>query len=581
MKTKVLSALMAFLTLTLPVAAHGAERENVVTDGAGWYLWDEVGNLTIEGREATGKTAVVAAGKYEASQAGIDILQADGNAVDAAVAVAFALSVTEPNSSGIGGGGFMTIRSESGETVFIDYRERAPKAATPALWQRDAENKVNGGQNMTGGKAVAIPGEIAGLWHVFNEYGSGNVIWQDIIAPAIKLAEEGFLVTPTFYNDMVGSYDAMIAYPEFGGIFLNELDLNYQVGEVFKNPGMAKTLKMIAEGGKDAFYTGELAEAMVNIINKYGGIHTLEDFANYEVRVMEPVKGTYRGYQILSSPLPSSGGTHIIQALNIMENFDIKAMGSNTFEDIQVMVSAFKMIFNDRSKFMGDPDYVEVPMKGLLDKGYTKAQAEQIKMDAILAYQDVDPWIYEHEDTTHFSVADAKGNVVAVTQTINGVFGAKVAPAGYGFVLNNEMGDFSPDATSPNAIAPGKTPLSSMSPTLVLREDGSPFMTLGSPGAMRIITTVAQVISNVIDHGLSIQEAINMPRIFNNTSSPISYENRIDKEVIDALIKLGYEVAESDPFNRSFGSVQGILYGEDGTLYGGSDPRRDGKALGF
>ncbi len=575
----ILALLLAILMVSAPVLAMASE--NVVTDGQGWYLWDETGTLTIDGRDAVGETAVVSAGKYEASVAGVEVLKAGGNAVDAAVAVAFALSVTEPNSSGLGGGGFMNIRSESGDVVFIDFRERAPQAATPALWQLNAEGRVIANQNYYGGKAVAIPGEVAGLWYAFNTYGSGNVTWADIIAPAIKLAEEGFLVTPTLNNDMSGAYNNMVGYPEFGEIYLNELGLNYEVGDLIKIPALGKTLRMIAEGGADAFYTGDLAQAMVDVINKYGGVYTLDDFANYEVRVMEPVYGTYRGYQIYSSPLPSSGGTHIIQALNILENFDMAAMGQNTMDSIHVMSESYKLLFYDRGKYMGDPDYVEVPNKGLLSKDYAAEQAKQITMDAKLEYAEVDPWIYEHEDTTHFSVADAKGNMVGVTQTVNGGFGAQIAPKGYGFVLNNEMADFSSNPESPNAIAPGKTPLSSMSPTIVLKEDGSPFMVIGSPGATRIITTLIQIISNVVDHGMGIQEAINAPRTFNNVTSAVSYENRIPKEVIDALVAMGYEVSESDGWNRSFGSVQGVLYNDNGSLQGGADPRRDNKALGY
>lgn len=558
--------------------AETSTTENRVTDGNGWYLWDETGALTLEGREATGENVVVSSGKYEASQAGLDIIAMGGNAVDAAVAVSFALGVTEPNSSGIGGGGFMTIRSENGDIQFLDFRERAPAAATPDMWQLNDEGKVIGGQNMIGGKSVGIPGEVAGMWTAFEKYGSGNVTWEQLIEPAIKLAEEGFLVTPTLYNDMSSNYDNMIAYPEFGSIYLNDLDLNYQVGEIFTNPALAKTLRLIAEGGKDAFYTGELAEAMVAETNKYGGIFTLADLENYEVMEYEPVSGTYRGYQIYSSPLPSSGGTHVVQALNIMENFDIAAMGHNTTETLHVMSEAFKMAFFDRGKYMGDPNYVDVPMTGLLSKDYAAQQAAQIQEGVVNEYVEVSPWQYEHEDTTHYSVADAAGNMVSVTKTVNGIFGSKVAVGG--FMMNNEMGDFSSNATSPNAIAGGKTPLSSMSPTIVLKEDGTPFMVLGSPGATRIITTCTQIISNVIDHGMDMQEAIDAARIFNNATSAISYENRIDATVISELEAMGNEVTESDPFNRSFGSVNAVMYGEDGLLHGGADPRRDGKALG-
>lgn len=568
---------------TAPAETEAAAEEggNRVTDGEGWYLWDESGNLTLEGRGAEGKTAVVAAGKYEASKAGLEILQAGGNAVDAAVAVSFALGVTEPNSSGIGGGGFMTIHSANGDNVFVNFREKAPAASTTDIWRLDANGKVIGNQKSIGGKSVGIPGNVKGMEYAFQNYGSGNVTWEEVLAPSIKLAEEGFIVTPTLYNDMFGSYDAMITYPEFGNVYLNELGLNYQVGDTFKNPDLAKTLNMIAEGGANAFYTGPIAQKMVDTVTKYGGLFTMEDLAEYEVKVMEPVTGTYRGYQIISSPLPSSGGTHVIEALNIMENFDIASLGFDSPEKLHIMTEAFKMCFHDREEFMGDPDYVDVPVNGILSKERAKELASQIDPAVAANYEQISPWQYEHEDTTHFSVADAEGNMVSVTQTVNGLFGAKIIPDGYGFVLNNEMDDFSADPESPNAIAGGKVPLSSMSPTIVLKEDGSPFMVLGSPGATKIITTVTQIISNVIDFNMGMQEAIDAPRLFNNAQASIQYETRLNEESMKKLEELGNELKPSDEFNRTFGSVNAVMYNEDGTLSGGADPRRDGKALGY
>lgn len=553
----------------------------VVSDGEGWQLWDESGNLTLEGRDATGTKAVVASGKYEASKAGIDILKEGGNAVDAAVAVSFALGVTEPNSSGIGGGGFMTLHSEDGDTIFVNFREKAPGAATPDMWQTDAEGNVIGNQKSIGGKSVGVPGNVRGMEYIFNEYGSGNVTWEQVLEPAIELAEDGYIVTPTLYNDMFSSYDAMVNYQEFGKVYLNDMGLNYQVGETFKNPDLAKTLKQIAENGADAFYTGSMAQKIVDTVNKYGGVMTMEDLANYQVEVMEPAKGTYRGYQILSSPLPSSGGAHVIEALNIMENFDIGEMGFGSLENLHVMTEAFKMCFHDREEFMGDPNYVDVPINGIMSKERAAALAAEITPGTAVQYEQISPWQYEHEDTTHFSVADANGNMVSVTQTVNGIFGSKLIPDGYGFILNNEMDDFSADPESPNAIAPNKVPLSSMSPTVVLKEDGTPFMVLGSPGATKIITTVTQVISNVIDHGMTMQEAINAPRLYNSATGSILHETRFDQAAIDGLAALGNEMEASDDYNRTFGSVNAVMYSEDGTLLGGADPRRDGKALGY
>lgn len=550
-----------------------------VTDGNGWYLWDDSGNVNMEGRGAVGENAMIASAKVEASQAGVEILKAGGNAVDAAVAVGFALGVVECNYSGLGAGGFMTIHSEDGEVVFLDFRERAPQAATPDMWPKDSKGNVIGNQKAIGGKSVGVPGEVAGLSYAFEKYGSGNVTWEEVLQPAIKLAEEGFYVAPNLGEVWKDYYGWMLDYPEFGDIYLKDDGMTYEVGELFKTPALAKTLRKIAEEGKDAFYKGSMAEAMVNRINKYGGVFTVEDFENYTVKEMEPVRGTYRGYQIISSPLPSSGGTHVVEALNVLENFDVASMEHNSAENLHYLAEAFKIAFNDRALYMGDPEYVDVPIGGLTSKEYAKKQAEQIQPDKATVYEEVNPWTYEHKDTTHFSVADKDGNMVAVTQTHN--YPSGVAMNEYGFIFNNEMDDFSADPESPNAIAPGKTPLSSMSPTVVLKEDGSPFMVLGTPGATRIITTVTQLISNVIDHGMTIQEAIDAPRIFNTSTSAVAYEGRIDKSVIAELVEMGYEMDEKEEIDKYFGNANAVYYGDDGKLYGGSDFRRDSKSFGY
>lgn len=550
-----------------------------VTDGNGWYLWDDSGNINMEGRGAVGENAMIASAKVEASQAGVEILKAGGNAVDAAVAVGFALGVVECNYSGLGAGGFMTIHSEDGEVVFLDFRERAPQAATPDMWPKDSKGNVIGNQKAIGGKSVGVPGEVAGLSYAFEKYGSGNVTWEEVLQPAIKLAEEGFYVAPNLGEVWKDYYGWMLDYPEFGDIYLKDDGMTYEVGELFKTPALAKTLRKIAEEGKDAFYKGPMAEAMVNRINKYGGVFTVEDFENYTVKEMEPVRGTYRGYQIISSPLPSSGGTHVVEALNVLENFDVASMEHNSAENLHYLAEAFKIAFNDRALYMGDPEYVDVPIGGLTSKEYAKKQAEQIQPDKATVYEEVNPWTYEHKDTTHFSVADKAGNMVAVTQTHN--YPSGVAMNEYGFIFNNEMDDFSADPESPNAIAPGKTPLSSMSPTVVLKEDGSPFMVLGTPGATRIITTVTQLISNVIDHGMTIQEAIDAPRIFNTSTSAVAYEGRIDKSVIAELVEMGYEMDEKEEIDKYFGNANAVYYGDDGKLYGGSDFRRDSKSFGY
>ena len=553
---------------------------NAPTDGQGWYLWDENGTINMTGRGAQGQNAVVASAKVEASQAGLAVLQKGGNAIDAAVATAFALAVVEPNASGIGGGGFMLVHTAQGESVFLDFREIAPAAAAIEQYALDENGMVVTAEKSAGGKSVAIPGEVAGLWYAYEHFGSGKVEWAELIQPAIDLARGGYILTQTLQADISDTYNYMLTNEELGGLFLEDLFVP-EVGTTMYNEAMAVTLEKLAADGRDAFYTGEIAQAMVDSVQEAGGFMTMEDLANYEVRVDEPVQGTYRGYQVLSSPLPSSGGTHVIEALNIMENFDLAGYGFGSTENLHLLTEIFGIVFKDRSLYMGDPNYIDVPESGLVSKEYAAAAAAQLTETSIADYSDVDPWQYEHEDTTHFSVADAEGNMVAVTQTINLAFGSKVVVKGCGFVFNDEMNDFSADPSSPNAIAPGKTPLSSMSPTVVLNEDGSPFMVLGSPGSMRIITTVTQVISNVIDHSMTLEEAIDAPRIYADTQGVLHYEDRFDAATIAALAEMGYEVGAVDPYYRSYGSVQAVHYDEDGTLVGGADPRRDGKALAY
>ncbi len=560
--------------------------EDAYTSLDDFVLFDADGVLSTTGRDAKGTTGVVSSGKYEASKIGKEIMEKGGNAVDAAVAVGFTLGLAEPNSSGLGGGGFMTLRTEDGQTLFIDFRERAPMAATPDMWQSytDAEGKshVIGSQNYEGGKSVGIPGNVAGLLYALDNYGTMSR--AEILAPIIELANKGVTVTPTLSNDMKNSYDKMLLYSESGDLFLKEIDgikYPYEIGENFKNPEYAKALELIAAQGTDVFYKGEIAEAVVASVNKYGGVFTMEDMANYEVEVVEPVKGTYRGYEIVSSPTPSSGGTIVLEILNILENFDLPSMADNSAEELHLFSEAFKLAYADRGEYMGDPKFVDVPLEGLMSKDYAKKLAD--KIDLNVSTENVlpdDPWMYEHEDTTHYSVADNKGNIVAVTQTVNYLFGSKVAIPGYGFVMNDEMADFVTQPDHPNSIAGGKTPLSSMTPTIVLK-DGKPFAVLGTPGGTTIISTVAQIISNLVDHDMGMQEAIDAPRIKGYNKNTITLETRISADVISELEAMGHIIKPSEDWNRSFGSVNAVKYLEDGTLDGGADPRRDGKALGY
>ena len=568
-----LLALLVALVMVLPLAMSAEEV---------WKPYDENGNPLRTDRDAIGPNGMVASSNYYASRAGLSVLEKGGNAIDAAIATAYALGVVEPYTSGIGGGGFMLIHSaETGEDVFIDFREIAPMLATPALWPIDEDGKVIGNQTSEGGKSVGVPGDVAGLEYALEKYGS--LPRKDVMQPAIDLATEGYQVSLNMNTAATDSYEYMVKYPELGAYYLKD-GLPYETGELFKNPDLAKTLTLIAENGKDAFYKGDVAKAFVDTVQKYGGVITLKDMENYEVKVREPVRSTYRGYQLISAPPASSGGTHLIEILNILENFDLAAMDVNSAPYLHLFSEAFKLAFADRAKYMADSDFQDVPLKGLTSKEYAKVLADKIDPEKSQTYAADDPYKYQSGSTTHFSIADKAGNIVAVTKTINYFWGSKIAIAGYGFIANDEMDDFVPGTESVNRIEGGKRPLSSMTPTVILTAEGKPFMTVGSPGGTRIFPTCAQIISHVIDHGMTIQEAIDTPRIFDNTGNKIHYEsgsNGLTEETVKALEAMGHAMEDRGEWNLYFGGAQGIIYQEDGTLHGGADPRRDGKAVGF
>lgn len=572
----------AILALTMCVTTYANTemgKANIVQEVQDWKPFDENGEMKRTDRNAVGEVGVVSTSKFEASKIGREILKKGGNAIDAAVAAGFALGVVEPNSSGLGGGGFMVIRSaKTGETIFIDFRERAPKNATPEMWVLGDDGKVIGNQKVEGGKAAGVPGEVAGLLYALETYGTMSR--EEVIRPAVDLAKNGFIVTPTLSADMKNQFDRLEKYEETAKVFLNEDGMPYEVGDRFVNKDMAKTLELIIKKGKDGFYKGEVAKAIVKTLNKYDGVFTMDDLANYKPVIKKPVVGNYRGYEIISSPSPSSGGAVVIQILNILENFNVGELEVNSPEYLHLFSEAYKLAYADRGKYMGDSDYVPVPMKGFVSKNYAKEIAKEIDMTKSQDSKAHNPWIYESEDTTHYSIADKEGNMVSVTKTVNGLFGNSVVAGGYGFVLNNEMDDFVTGAGHPNSIEAGKAPLSSMSPTVVLK-DGKPFMVLGSPGGPKIISTVAQVISRVIDHKMGMQEAIDTPRLYDNTANKLGVETRIAEKTVKKLEEMGHTVVKTSDWDRGMGSVQGVLYREDGLLEGGADPRRDGKALGY
>ncbi len=541
----------------------------------GFELTDHNGFVNRENRADTGRNGMVAAAKYDATKIGIDIIRSGGNAIDAAVAVGFALGVCEPNASGIGGGGFMTIRTgTTGEIRFLDFRETAPKKVSPLMWQLDSQREVVEDAKSQGGESICIPGEVDGLIYALETYGTLPL--KEVLMPAIRLAENGFKVTEGLKNDLSEFRDKLLRYQETGNVFLD----TYQVGDILTNKPLAETLKAIAVHGKQEFYHGKIAEQIVRSVRHYGGRLELEDLMAYRVQELEPLRGTYRGYEIISSPLPSSGGTHIIQSLNVLENFDMGKYPVNSVEYLHLLSEVFKMVFDDRKKYMGDPNFVKVPMKGLVSKAYARELATKISMSGVSQCDGSNPFEYESKDTTHYSIADQAGNMVSVTKTISAFFGSGVIPENTGVVLNCQMRGFVRESNQVNSVGPGKKPLSSMSPTLVMKE-GHPFAVLGSPGGNRIITTIVQVISKLIDHQMTIKEAINSPRISNDSNGVLNYERRISRNVIDELMQLGHAVSELSEYDRRMGGVQGIRYGEDGNITGAADPRREGIAIGY
>jgi gamma-glutamyltranspeptidase/glutathione hydrolase len=542
-----------------------------------------------------------------ASRAGVEMMQAGGNAVDAAVATGFALAVVHPQAGNLGGGGFMLVRMAAGKTRFLDYREKAPAAATRNMYL-DAQGSVIEGASEIGYKAIAVPGSVAGM--VYAEQKYGKLTLKQVLAPAIGLAREGYSLNWEEARDFHDKYLAEFAESrrifQRGGKY-------YQPGEIFRQPDLARTLERIA-AKPDDFYHGSLARELAATMQKGGGLITADDLAHYEVKEREPIRGTYRGYEIISAPPPSSGGTVLIEALNILEGYDLAKMEDRSAQSIHYTTEAFRRAFFDRAEFMGDPDFSKIPVAQLIDKRYGTAWRNSIDGDHASASKELKrPAIFSeleqyaathpgpeanHESphTTHYSVVDAEGNAVAVTTTINDWWGSRVTAEGLGFLMNDEMDDFSSKPGVPNAdgliqgaanaIGPGKRPLSSMTPTIVVR-DGKAFLVLGSPGSSKIITTVANVLMGVVDYGMNIQEAVNAPR-FHNQWLPdvLNVERWFSPDTVQALRKMGYHVQ----FGLREGSDAGSYWSDaeciaidakSGERLGASDGRNNGKAVGY
>ncbi|MDX8455663.1 gamma-glutamyltransferase [Mesorhizobium sp. VK9D] len=547
---------------------------------------------------AKGEHGMVVTAQHLATEVGVEVLKKGGNAVDAAVAVGYALAVVYPNAGNIGGGGFMTVRMKDGRTTFIDFRERAPLAATKTMYLDKDGNPVKGA-SLDGYLAVGVPGSVAGFEVAREKYGT--LSRQDLMAPAIGYAKDGFVLNQGDAASFAGSADRLAKDPAAAAIFLKKDGKPYGIGEKLVQPDLAASLSAISEKGPDAFYKGAIADEIVKASGAKGGILAKGDFEQYAVRELKPVTCDYRGYEIISSPPPSSGGVIICEILNVLEGYPLSYLGSGSAETVHVMAEAMRHAYVDRNSALGDPDFVDNPVSKLLDKNYAKGIRDKIDPFRAGVSKDLMPKGFgESKETTHYSIIDNDGNAVAVTYTLNGSFGAGVVADGTGILLNNEMDDFTQKPGVPNlyglvqgeanAIQPKKTPLSSMSPTIVTR-DGKPFMVIGSPGGSRIITITLEAIVNVIDHGMNIQQAIDAPRIHHQWLPDTVYVEPfgLSPDTERLLAGMGYHLDLSD---QTWGQAAGILVGGKslseiekggGARYNGAIDSRAaaGEALGY
>lgn len=534
-----------------------------------------------------GKQGMVASEQELATQVGVEILQQGGNAVDAAVAVGFALAVVLPNAGNIGGGGFMVLHDgKSGESFSVDFREMAPSKASRDMYLDEQGNVVDG-KSLYTHFAVGVPGTVAGMEYALKKWGTLPL--EKVMAPAIKLAEEGFIVSNTLATTLQAETKTLGKWESSKKIFFKN-DRPLMAGERLVQTDLANSLRQIAQQGAKAFYEGEIAQKIVAEMEKHNGLITLEDMKSYQSVERKPIVGEYRGYKIVTMPPPSSGGIHLVQILNMLENYSLANSGSNSAETIHYLAETMKLAYADRAEYLGDPDFVKIPVTGLTSKDYAKELIKTIDPDKARPAAEIKPGKpqpYESDQTTHYSVMDKYGNAVAVTYTLNMNFGSGIVAEGTGILLNNEMDDFSvkPGVANAfgliggdaNAVEGKKRPLSSMTPTLVLKND-KPWLVTGSPGGARIITTVLQSILNTIDHGMNPAEAIVTPRVHHQwLPDELRVEEGLSPDTLKLLVERGHKISEKAPMGR----IQIIQALDDG-FYGYSDPRNpDGKTQGF
>ncbi|WP_027393989.1 gamma-glutamyltransferase [Aquimarina latercula] len=532
------------------------------------------------------KNAMVVSAREEASKIGKDILQKGGNAFDAMVATEMALAVSYPYAGNLGGGGFMVYRKANGETGAIDYREKAPLAAFKDMYLDENGDPIPE-KSQLGSLAVGVPGTIAGIFEVHEKFGTLSI--EELLTPVVELAKKGYVITENQEKRLNHFKDLFIETNKDTILYAQTIKAN----DTLKNPMLAKTLERIIKNGKNEFYKGETGEKLVAYIQSQGGIMTMEDLSKYQAKWRDPVKFSYKDLNIISMSPPSSGGVCLAQIMKMIEPYDLSTYGHNSLKSIQVITEAERRAYADRSFYLGDPDFVKIPIDTLISDAYLSERMNDFDMDKAtlstdLSYGSIPG--YESSETTHYSIVDQFGNAISVTTTLNGAYGSKLFVPELGFFLNNEMDDFSAKPGTPNmfgllgaeanAIAPEKRMLSSMTPTLV-EKDGELWMSVGTPGGSTIITSVLQTILNVKEYGMTMQDAVNAPR-FHHQWLPdvvIFEPNSFDKNVLDSLRSKGYKTNEEQ--SRIIGKVDGILVLSDGTLEGGADKRGDDTAVGF
>ena len=532
------------------------------------------------------RKGMVVAQEPLAADVGVAVLKSGGNAVDAAVAVGFALAVTHPYAGNLGGGGFMLIRMADGRTTFIDFREKAPRKATRNMYL-DANGNLTR-DSLLGWRAAGVPGSVRGFELAQKKYGHKS--WAELLQPAIGLASNGFPISHWQMLSFRSNADSLSQFPDSKRIFLKG-GSSYEMNEILQQPELARTLTRIAQQGAHDFYEGETAHILAREMEKNGGLITLDDLRDYQAVERKPLEGDYKGYHIITSPPPSSGGVGILQMLGMLDGAGYEKTGAGSAAAYHYLAEVMRRFYADRNEYLGDPDFVKNPITALLDPEYIKTRRATIDPVMASPIDQIRPGIAvgkESTETTHYSIADEQGNVVAVTYTLNAGYGSKVTVPGAGFLLNDEMDDFASKPGSPNlfglvqgeanAIGPGRRPLSSMVPTIVLK-NGKPFLVLGAPGGSRIITAVLQVMLNVIDFKMNLQDAIDFPRIHHQWKPDrLDIERGISPDTLALLKKAGYSMNEAKPVVTA--RVEGILL-SDGWLQGGHDERGTGKAAGY